>query len=381
MGSSSSVDNKSTTPSKPATPRPVTPDDIKILIRETCSDKSKVEAALVKIKKIRSEMQTKNIKIGESRLSRLHRVEKEKTDLLNRLSSLASDRMRNQNAKIADLSDTNRPTKLTERFSELYDNEWTDAFTKLKEKCEHDDQTAIQTLLSILKNCYTKCEKIANSQRKELGQKFFSKTELKDPLFELRINECQKQIAEITYKDLQENFENLIDSRKEDKERNHEYLKLEPVKNYCKLCIELTWLMCIQAPPIKLDFIPKRETISNHFRHYTRSGEEFDFVVWPVLFLHANGSILSKGVIQFKASEKSGQKSSNMNSKDKTKVKTTPETKSEIKKENGSQNTEEISKDSTESKSSENENQENTNHSNAIKIENVDPRNKNPLGF
>jgi hypothetical protein len=35
------------------------------------------------------------------------------------------------NANIADLSDENRPTKLSEKYSELYDNQWTDAFTYL----------------------------------------------------------------------------------------------------------------------------------------------------------------------------------------------------------------------------------------------------------
>ncbi|KAL3879962.1 hypothetical protein ACJMK2_032238 [Sinanodonta woodiana] len=361
MGCSSSTSVTTSSSPKPNPPAPVDLKDVTIWIDEARGDKRKAEEALVEIKKIRTEMQNKTIDIGESILSRLRRREKEKAELLNRLSSLASDRMRNQNANIADLSDTNRPTKLTERFSELYDNEWTDAFTSLRKEQNHDDQTAIKTLLFVLEKCYTKCKTIAEKQQKELGETFLSKEERKDQSFDLRVNECQKQIAEITYKDLQQNCENLIEdsaARKEDKDRNREYLKLEPVEKYCKLCIELTWLMCIQAPPIKLEFNHTKKAISKHFRHYTRSGDIPDFVVWPVLFLHDNGPVLSKGVIQFRASETSEQ--------NKKKSATSPETKSEMNSENGSQKTQKQNKDGTETNFSENQIQETvdgTNHS------------------
>ncbi|KAL3879740.1 hypothetical protein ACJMK2_032026 [Sinanodonta woodiana] len=296
MGSSPSSTSVNI-PSKLTTPRPIALKADTVWISEARSDKRKAEAALVEIKKIRSEMLKKNIDIGESRLSRLQRIEKEKAVLLKRVSSVARERMRNENDEIAELSDPNRPTKLAKRFSEIYDNEWKDAFTSLRDKNKHDDdRTAIETLLSIIKR--------------------------RGKSFELQINECQKLIAEITYKDLQQNCENLIEdsaARKEDKDRNREYLKLEPVEKYCKLCIELIWRMCIEVPPIKLEFIPNTEAISKHFRHYTMSGDRVDFVVWPVVFLHVNGPVLSKGVIMFKTSGKSDQTSASVNSKDKKK--------------------------------------------------------------
>ncbi|KAK3593595.1 hypothetical protein CHS0354_018691 [Potamilus streckersoni] len=45
---------------------------------------------------------------------------------------MASNKLRDNNPNIADLSDPNRPTKLSEQFSEMYDNEWTDAFDELE---------------------------------------------------------------------------------------------------------------------------------------------------------------------------------------------------------------------------------------------------------
>ena len=48
--------------------------------------------------------------------------------LSSRRDQEASFSIHNQNPMITDISDTNRPTKVAEQFSALYDNEWTDAF-------------------------------------------------------------------------------------------------------------------------------------------------------------------------------------------------------------------------------------------------------------
>ncbi|KAH3838973.1 hypothetical protein DPMN_112391 [Dreissena polymorpha] len=53
------------------------------------------------------------------------------------------------NPNIADLSDMNRPTKLAERFSELYDNEWTDCFEVLGKRPGSTEKDTIQILLNV----------------------------------------------------------------------------------------------------------------------------------------------------------------------------------------------------------------------------------------
>lgn len=47
----------------------------------------------------------------------------------------------NDNPNIADLSDENRPTKLSEKYSELYDNEWTDAYEEVEPDYGTEEQT------------------------------------------------------------------------------------------------------------------------------------------------------------------------------------------------------------------------------------------------
>jgi hypothetical protein len=50
-----------------------------------------------------------------------------------RLSKHASHQLTKGNPNIADLSDKNRPTKIGEKFSVVYDDQWSEAFEALKE--------------------------------------------------------------------------------------------------------------------------------------------------------------------------------------------------------------------------------------------------------
>ena len=56
-------------------------------------------------------------------------------------------KLNDRNPNIADLSDSNRPTKLAEKYNELYDNEWTDALEELDSMGE---EAAIRVLLHII---------------------------------------------------------------------------------------------------------------------------------------------------------------------------------------------------------------------------------------
>ena len=69
-----------------------------------------------------------------------------------RLSKIAEENFTADNSNIADLYDENRPTKLSDRFSELYDNEWTDAFEQVFE--EMDEISGIKYLLGVLQVKY-----------------------------------------------------------------------------------------------------------------------------------------------------------------------------------------------------------------------------------
>ena len=65
---------------------------------------------------------------------------------------MMGNQMKDGNPYIADLSDKNRPTKVADLYTELYDNEWTDAFDVLqKASCtETEDKYIAKQLYDIL---------------------------------------------------------------------------------------------------------------------------------------------------------------------------------------------------------------------------------------
>ncbi|XP_052797279.1 uncharacterized protein LOC128229407 [Mya arenaria] len=71
-----------------------------------------------------------------------------------RLSKIAGANIAYQNPNIANLGDPNRQTRLAEKFSELYDNQWTDAFEQIDLQ---DDEEKIKRLYDILKKLDGHC--------------------------------------------------------------------------------------------------------------------------------------------------------------------------------------------------------------------------------
>ena len=60
-----------------------------------------------------------------------------------RLSHHISLKLADSNPNIADLSDMNRPTLLVEKFTALYDDEWTNAFDALQQNPVYGSETEI----------------------------------------------------------------------------------------------------------------------------------------------------------------------------------------------------------------------------------------------
>lgn len=69
---------------------------------------------------------------------------------------------------------------------------------------------------------------------------------------------------------------------------------------FAEHCVELCWLMQAVKPPMYLDAdIPEnRQFKTEILKQYTKKGDLIDYIVWPVLYLHKNGHMLSKGVAQ-----------------------------------------------------------------------------------
>ena len=75
---------------------------------------------------------------------------------------------------------------------------------------------------------------------------------------------------------------------------------------YIRSCVEICWLMRVQDPPVHMrwDFNEDEDFDTNIMRSFTKTGKFVNYVVWPVLYLHENGPLLSKGVVQGKKAKK-----------------------------------------------------------------------------
>ncbi|CAG2209778.1 unnamed protein product [Mytilus edulis] len=230
-------------------------------------------------------------------------LSQEKSDALTRLSDIMGTKLRDNNPAITDLNDPNRPMKLGDQFSELYENEWTDAFSDIMD-CTNLKLSEIETidvLLNILKEIYNICledieEQLSGHKKLVHG---FSDDEiepfLKTAKESVKTNAanyipllCRKIISSTSACKLVAQYKDF---------------SLQYIEN----CVKICYFAAVQNPPMVIDFEPGQIFDKQSYREYTRSGTVVEYLVWPVLYLHKGGPILSKGVVQPKEENNSNK--------------------------------------------------------------------------
>lgn len=74
---------------------------------------------------------------------------------------------------------------------------------------------------------------------------------------------------------------------------------LKEVQQYTAMCLEICWLMNMCDPPLAIGSPPAKCSVySTDYKEFTRSGKLVAYVVWLPLYLHKNGPLLQKGVVQ-----------------------------------------------------------------------------------
>ncbi|XP_048774219.1 myosin heavy chain, striated muscle-like isoform X2 [Ostrea edulis] len=239
----------------------------------------------------------------------LSEEKKAKENALNRLSAAAANRLRDQNPGITDLSDPNRPLKLAEKVSELYDNEWTNAMENLEGELDMHEDKGIKLLLKIIKNVFDTCAEFGDAHLAafpdmlilppSILQRAKERTlytrdlpaEILKPMKDFRKSQAKHAINHLRkYFSSNDGKSKLRISKK----------KFNTCKEYIDKCVELCWMMRIQDPPIYMetDYPTNSEFDSSRMRSYTKAGRFVNFVVWPTFFLHKDGPLLGKGVVQ-----------------------------------------------------------------------------------
>ncbi|KAL4230296.1 hypothetical protein ACF0H5_010680 [Mactra antiquata] len=258
------------------------------------------------------------------------RLNKENEELRRRLSEYISVKLRDNNPNIADLNDQCRPTKLAEMYSELYDNEWTDAYSILT--VQLPEPAAIEKLLYIIIESYEYCSTLVNKSWSYLEDWFFEASDkpsseqqkickwLKDNRKAVITKKVEETVQQFTKKLLEECEDENLKLAYQDAD----------VSKYIQKCIKICLLMRATDPPVVLVYqasgprltgteqvatsdpdasnggegnamtvVENRDTFDrNAYKEYTVRGKYVEFIVWPPMLLHENGAMLSKGIAQ-----------------------------------------------------------------------------------
>lgn len=79
------------------------------------------------------------------------------------------------------------------------------------------------------------------------------------------------------------------------------------VRSYILKLVEFTYLMCIQEPPMHLEWVRFGDTLDTEkFKPYTDSGNKVVGTIWPVVLLHENGPVMSRGIADVMTSQRYG---------------------------------------------------------------------------
>ncbi|XP_045211918.2 uncharacterized protein LOC123563270 [Mercenaria mercenaria] len=230
----------------------------------------------------------------------------EKDDALKRLSAIMSSRLKDGNPNVADLNDQNRPTKIGEQFSELYDNQWTDAYDAIQTyfELQKNESEIIGLLLDILEQCFKFCKDRANNQLthlnddvKKLALTITKKdTKLRGDLMQ-RIKE-ERKLCAVDEQPKCNEIASIIKQHFSAKEAKEGFLDDLTVIQFTQECLKLCWLMVIQDPPMSM-MLKHTENAQDLFKAYKNRGKHVSFVVWPALLLEEGGSLISKGIAEF----------------------------------------------------------------------------------
>ncbi|VDI49526.1 Hypothetical predicted protein, partial [Mytilus galloprovincialis] len=230
----------------------------------------------------------------------------EKESLMQRLSKVAGMKMKDNNPAIADLSDPNRPEKLSEKFREIYDNAWTNLLDTITEKTGESDDIGVKQIVSALMMMYDTCKNTITNNKREIAKLVGYSEDCFDKPYA-----GGKKGHDPVLKTLKDLIQVSVTRQMVAVTKNiKEFPEIKTIlqvggKNgeaFITECLQLCLYMCTQDPPVVLDFSCKSGDAFNKdkFTPFTKSGSVVDYVVWPVMYLSDNGAIMSKGIAQGK---------------------------------------------------------------------------------
>ncbi|KAK3099264.1 hypothetical protein FSP39_001848 [Pinctada imbricata] len=257
----------------------------------------------------------------EEMQNEITRKTQEADELTTRLSRMASQQMTEGNPNIADLSDRYRPTKIGEMFGQLYDDEWSEAYEALKEKSTVDEdedefqKDVLKKLVHVVKAAFDFSMEESEKQYCCLKDSLLKSGNLQSSTSNVdremetfctrTAKEVRKKLAGHCWRKAAEVSKHCdeFSSLKMYKERKthsllSKYSADKRLIEYIDKCMELSWYMSVQDPPMSLVLALKGDKMDTaEYCYHGKKGKIVDMCVWPSLHLHEGGPLVSKGYV------------------------------------------------------------------------------------
>lgn len=258
------------------------------------SFQKQLNASLLELETTRSLLNSKEDEMCQFKL--------EKTQT-KAISTVAGERMVKRKNSINDLSDREWQQKLSEMFVSLYDDSWTDAFKVVKDD-DKNDQHACKQLLLIFKSCWAFCLQYSKSQLEALQLTYIKAGNKGENTKREILETYPSQLIELIQDTRRYFVQDFLPRLQQIYWTQNETNLSESLRPYVQACLQMCWYSAISDPALHYVF-----TADNleHFRSFTQSGNDVDYVVWPALLMHEFGPLLLKGVVQFKKIEEKEQ--------------------------------------------------------------------------
>ncbi|XP_045206664.1 uncharacterized protein LOC123558885 [Mercenaria mercenaria] len=187
----------------------------------------------------------------------------------------------------------NRSIKISTQFLELYNKEWADGINTLvhADKGNKTEQQACELLLRVLTTIYLMCkEKVQINPKSNTSISSKNKTEeIATTLQDERRKQPTYLMKEIT-REVMHSFQETLPKE--------ERLL---ITQFIIRCAGVCFLMVNQEPQFCIDTNINRHGEhfdASRYKAYRAQGNSIDYIVWPVLYLEDNGTIVNKGIVQ-----------------------------------------------------------------------------------
>lgn len=240
-----------------------------------------------------------------------HRPRDDPKQVSAQVSRLAQERLKN--GKTVELQDLNTPQHIADMYTEIYNREWASAYEELNQSFRDGGET-IRHLLQILEKAYEYCQKTA--ERQMVNLLMYTENEMLYPNITATSRasiEAQQRPDSRLVAQIRDGDDMIRDFRHYTAAASMPVVKwlfyeevmksLQPAHHsgnaqvsYIDRCVEVTWLMSVQNPPMHLEFCDPGERVPRIFKPFTKNGNYVQNCVWPALFLHKNGQLMEKGI-------------------------------------------------------------------------------------